>query len=50
MVHFDFLTNGIWHDPALNMFGASSELASVMEFGFNRTVLYKSQRCMYLFL
>ena len=26
--------NGIWHEPASNMFGASSELASVMEFGF----------------
>ena len=29
--------NGIWHEPASNMFGASSELASVMEFGFYRT-------------
>ena len=28
---------------APNMFGASSELASVMEFGFNYTVFYKSQ-------
>jgi len=27
--------NGIWHEPASNVFGASSELASVMEFGSN---------------
>jgi len=33
-------TKQIWHAPASNMFGASSELASVMEFGFLRhTVL-----------
>jgi len=28
--------NGISHEPASNMFGASFELASVMEFGFNQ--------------
>jgi len=32
--------NGIWHEPASNVFGVSSDLASVMEFGFKQYNLY----------